>query len=245
MCTATYFPLSHGGFVLTHSRDEKTVRSAAHRPQTYVRNGQNILFPKDPQGGGTWIATTAQTTVCLLNGAFTPHIPMPPYKHSRGLVPLHVFDYDSITDFLHHYDPSGLEPFTLLLAQMSRLVELRWNGRRLSIQDKDPDRPHIWSSATLYSTDVIEKREGWFRDWRYQNPQPTVGDIRGFHQSAGDGDVENALRMNRRTAFGNNALMTLSLTSVVHHDETVDFIYEDFTQHTFSQQTIRPAYAIA
>lgn len=256
MCTATYFPRPHGGFVLTHSRDEKTLRPAALLPQPYERNGQVLLYPKDPQGSGTWIATSNRTTVCLLNGAFAAHQPQPPYQYSRGLVPLHVFDYDSIDEFLHDYDPRGLEPFTLLLAQMTgspagRLTELRWDGRRVFINDKNPDRPHIWSSATLYEPAVIETREGWFREWLHQNPQPTVGGIRLFHQTAGDGDPENSLCMNRQ-----NALMTLSLTSVVHlggtplggtpQDEAVTMLYDDFVSRQSRQLTLKqPDYATA
>ncbi|GAB4044702.1 NRDE family protein [Spirosoma litoris] len=261
MCTATFLPRPDGGFILTHSRDEQTIRPTALLPKTYFHYDQDaecrpLVYPKDPQGGGTWIATSAFTTVCLLNGGFKAHQPMPPYgsgqpKHSRGLVPLHVFDYDTIDEFLERYDPTGLEPFTLLLAQMtgtlaagspaSRLIEVRWTGRRLFINDKDPDRPHIWSSATLYAPDIIEKREGWFHDWLYQHPQPTVEQIRHFHRYAGDGDNYNAIRMNR-----NNGLMTLSLTSIIHEDETVTMRYYDFIQQQSTEQHLtQPAYAIA
>ncbi len=256
MCTATYFPRPHGGFVLTHSRDEKTLRPAALLPQPYERNGQALLYPKDPQGNGTWIATSNRTTVCLLNGAFTAHQPQPPYgsgqpQHSRGLVPLHVFDFDTPDDFLHQYDPHGLEPFTLLVAQMTgspagRLTELRWTGKRVFINDKDPGRPHIWSSVTLYGPAVIETREGWFQEWLHQHPQPTVGEIREFHHIGGEGDEENGLRMNRQ-----NALMTLSLTSVVHLGgtplgEAVTMLYDDFIGQQARQLTLNhPDYATA
>ena len=233
MCTATYIPLAKGGFVLTHSRDEKTVRPSAHPPKVYVQGGQEIIFPKDPQWGGTWIASSAQTTVCLLNGAFEAHQQQPPYRHSRGLVPFHVFNYKSVDDFLRQYDPGGLEPFTLLLAQTKRLVEVRWTGERLFVQDKSPDQPHIWSSVTLYSPDIIEKREGWFGTWQQQNPQPAVSNIRQFHLLGGEGDAENAIRMNRH-----GVLMTLSLTSVVHRPEATDILYDDFIKNIARRFTL-------
>lgn len=244
MCTATFLPQSNGGFILTHSRDEQTIRPAALLPKSYFHNDHELVYPKDPKGGGTWIATSAFTTVCLLNGGFKAHELQPPYKHSRGLVPLHAFEYDTIDEFLEYYDPTGIEPFTLLLAQMtgslaSRLTELRWTGRRLFINDKDSNRPHIWSSATLYTPDVVEQREDWFHDWLHQYPQPTAEQVRQFHQYAGDGDSHNAIRMNR-----NNGLMTLSLTSVVHQDETVTMLYHDFLQQQSTQQQLtQPNYA--
>ena len=246
MCTATYLPLNANGFILTHSRDEKAIRPAAQLPRSVRIGGQDVTFPQDSQGHGTWIAASAQTTVCLLNGAFTPHTPNPPYTHSRGLVIPHFFGYPSADAFSADYNFCNIEPFTLLIVEAGRrVVELRWNGTRLFTHEKDPNRPHIWSSVTLYTPEVIEKRETWFRDWVHQHTNPTVDGIRTFHQFAGDGDSENSIRMNRRDAFGQNALLTLSLTSIVQQDEAVEFIYEDFTQHTFSQQTIRSAYAVA
>ncbi|WP_375444546.1 NRDE family protein [uncultured Fibrella sp.] len=240
MCTATYFPLSTTGFILTHSRDEKVIRPAALAPKAFRIGDSDVTFPQDPQGQGTWIATSADTTVCLLNGAFTAHLPKPPYKHSRGLVIPHFFTYPSVDEFAEAYDFCSIEPFTLLVAERGRLVELRWNGKRLFTHEKDPERPHIWSSVTLYTHDVIEKREDWFRDWQQQHPAPSVEAIRWFHQHAGDGDRENSIRMNRQ-----DALLTLSLTSIIHHDGQADLFYEDFTQDLFTHQTIRPSYATA
>ncbi|MFW0694651.1 hypothetical protein ACN091_10365, partial [Aliarcobacter butzleri] len=88
------------------------------------------------------IAMTTGLTACLLNGAFVAHTPQPPYKHSRGLVVLDAFDYVSIDSFINQYSFTGIEPFTLLLAETDRLsgqrlVELRWNGRRLFISESD------------------------------------------------------------------------------------------------------------
>ncbi|MEZ0486363.1 NRDE family protein [Fibrella aquatica] len=240
MCTATYFPLTDNGFILTHSRDERVLRPSALQPKTYRINEQDITFPKDPLGQGTWIAATASVSVCLLNGAFTAHVPTPPYKHSRGLVIPHFFAYSSIDHFSDTYDFEGIEPFTLLIATVGRLVELRWNGSRLFMHDKDPDRPHIWSSLTLYSPIIIAQREDWFRDWQHQHPNPTVDSIRWFHQNAGDGDSTNSVRMNR-----NNELLTLSLSSIVHQEAQVEFIYKDFTQQSLTHTLIRPSYATA
>jgi hypothetical protein len=233
MCTATYLPLPRGGFILTHSRDEKTARPAAYPPQAYLQGGQKLVYPKDPQGGGTWFATSTYLTVCLLNGAFVPHQPQPPYAHSRGLVPLQVFTYPTVDAFLDHYDPHGLEPFTLLMAEMGRFAEMRWDGRRMHIHDKDPDRPHIGSSVTLYDPQTIEQREDWFRQWLAQHPEPSVDAIHNFHYSGGQGNEANAIRMQRP-----GGLMTLSLTTVAHQDGIVTMLYDDFLTHQQAKQTL-------
>lgn len=240
MCTATYLPIGPKGFILTHSRDEKAIRPAALAPREIPIGGHVVTFPKDPQGMGTWIACSDQLTVCLLNGAFVPHQPRPPYKHSRGLVPLDVFDYVSVDAFIRHYPFDGLEPFTLLLLEGSLLTELRWNGKRLFIQEKDPKSTHIWSSVTLYTTEVIQQRERWFSQWKQQVSYWTVGAIRQFHKTAGDGDPRNSLRMNRQ-----NQYFTVSLTSVLHNGRVSAMLYEDLMQPKVTQPSFPHSYAAA
>ena len=94
MCTVTYFPLEQDGYILTSSRDEKSVRGIALPPRKYLLDQQTVFFPKDPDAGGTWFVTTGRdTTLCLLNGAFTKHEHEPPYRKSRGLVVLDYFKF--------------------------------------------------------------------------------------------------------------------------------------------------------
>lgn len=243
MCTVTYLPAGPTGYILTHSRDEKAIRPAAQPPRTVTIGGATITFPQDPPGQGTWIASgirddESPVTVCLLNGAFTAHRPEPPYRHSRGLIPLQVFTYPTLNAFISTYDLAGLEPFTLLIAEEGKLTELRWNGSRLFVDEKDPDQPHIWSSATLYKPEIVRQREGWFREWCQQYPDYAVEAIRHFHQVGGHGDAENSLRMNRQ-----NVMLTVSLTSVLHIGDELTMIYEDFTQSSVYQTAVGYTYA--
>jgi len=244
MCTATYLPIGPSGFILTHSRDEKNLRPAAKPPEQFRIGGQTVTYPQDPQGMGTWIANSAGLTVCLLNGAFVAHQPQLPYgdgrpRHSRGLVVLDVFDYVSIDAFIQHYTFTGLEPFTLLLAEASRLTELRWTGKRLFISEKDPKKPHIWSSVTLYTTEVIQERVRWFARWQQQISYFSVAGIRQFHKTAGDGDPRTALRMTRPQ------YVTVSLTSVLSNGTQTEMMYEDLMPKANSYPNPAYRYAIA
>lgn len=243
MCTVTYLPIGPSGFILTHSRDEKSIRPAAQSPRTVNIGGRSVTFPQDPQGMGTWIAigrrsSAADLTVCLLNGAFVPHQPQPPYRHSRGIVVLDVFDYVSIDAFIQHYSFTGLEPFTLLLAETGRLTEVRWNGKRLFISEKDTKKTHIWSSVTLYAAEVVQERVRWFAQWQQQISYWSVAAIRTFHKTAGDGDARNSLRMNRQ-----NQYFTVSLTSVISNGRQTEMIYEDLRPQPAVYQN--PAYRYA
>lgn len=240
MCTVTYLPIGPTGFILTHSRDEKAQRPAAQPPRSELIGGQSVTFPQDPQGKGTWIASSAGLTVCLLNGGFVPHLPKQSYRHSRGLVVLDAFDFVSIDSFIEHYTFTDLEPFTLLLAQAGRLTELRWNEKRLYINEKDPKKAHIWSSVTLYTTDVIQQRERWFAQWQREVSYWSVAGIRLFHKTAGEGDAQHSIRMNRQ-----NQYFTVSLTSVLSNGQQTAMIYEDLAPKLSVQSNPTHRYAAA
>lgn len=217
MCTVTFLPQGNKGFILTSNRDEKLARPLAEPPRRYHLDSGIMVFPKDPQANGTWIAMgSRKLSLCLLNGAFTNHAYRPPYRRSRGLVLLDFFDYASATEFISGYDFGGIEPFTLLVLQTQErlsLIEIRWDGASIHLLPKDATQPHIWSSATLYAPAVRLQREQWFDDFlATQTEQPEV-DIMQFHRFGGIDDSRNALCMQR-----GNDLQTVSITSIRAND---------------------------
>ncbi|MEO0339976.1 MAG: NRDE family protein, partial [Bacteroidota bacterium] len=88
MCTVTFIPQQGQDFILSSNRDEQASRS----PQGLSRIDQfqkELLFPRDTEAGGTWIAASNKDqVVCLLNGAFELHHRQPPYRKSRGIMVL-------------------------------------------------------------------------------------------------------------------------------------------------------------
>ncbi|MCY7357435.1 MAG: NRDE family protein [Rudanella sp.] len=240
MCTATYLPTRQGDFVLTSSRDEQLSRPTACLPAIEIIGYQSIIFPKDPASQGSWIAASAGRAVCLLNGAFVAHQPMPPYRHSRGQVVLAVFEFNCFDQFVQNYHFAGLEPFTLLMAETSRLLELRWDGSQVYTIEKDPQKPHIWSSATLYAAPIRQVREDWFADWLNHHPAPTVESIWHFHKTAGQHDPANAICMSRPGRYA-----TVSLTSVVCANAQTALIYDDFSNPGRTHHYPISSYAIA
>lgn len=236
MCTVSYLPFQNG-FILTSSRDEKTTRPPAILSDPIIYYDQELTFPKDPLGQGSWIATSKTRTVCLLNGAFTAHVPKPPYKHSRGLVVLHAFEYLTTNNFASEYDFRGLEPFTLLLIEAGQLLVLRWTGIQLFKIEKDAFQPHIWSSATLYLPEIIEQRQLWFSQWLHSASTQSLESIRNFHKTAGDGDPENAIRMRRASQYA-----TVSLTSVIRTGDEIEMIYEDLIHSELRSKKLTQTY---
>jgi hypothetical protein len=226
MCTVTFLPLPDSGFLLTSNRDEHQSRAGATVPKRYRLGNRTVFFPKDGPSGGTWIATDEQRhTLCLLNGAFDPHAPRPPYRHSRGRIILDFFGYENETDFSIHYDFSDLEPFTLLVVEYDpvlTLVEIRWDGTRFHRTRLDATRPRLWSSATLYPVPIREKRERWFTDWLGGQAAFSQEALVGFHRVAGDGDPHHDLLMQRP-----DGLRTVSITSVERSAAAHRIVYHD------------------
>jgi hypothetical protein len=232
MCTVTFLPQGKRGFILTSNRDEKLTRPLAEPPRRYYLETGMAVFPKDPQANGTWIAMAGKhLSLCLLNGAFTNHVSMPPYRRSRGLVLLDFFEYGTATEFISSYDFNGIEPFTLLVLQTLdtlSLVEIRWDGTCIHLLPKDATKPQIWSSATLYSPHVRLQKEQWFADFLTTLGEQPELDILHFHRLGGEHDSRNALCMQRGNDF-----QTVSITSIRANDMGEQVMtYQDLVRET-------------
>lgn len=225
MCTVSYLPLEEG-YILTSNRDEWNKRARALTPKAYHLFGQEITFPKDPQANGTWIAYSADFTLCLLNGAFVKHQHKPPYRISRGLVLLDFFQYLSVDRYVAEYNFDGVESFTLIIKSNTdkQLEELRWDGQHIHRNKLNNQETYIWSSATLYTDEVIQEREQWFSKWLTEHQVYKQEDIINFHRFAGKGDSNNDVIMKR-----DNGVQTLSISSIIMHQGKLNMSYLDLS----------------
>ena len=225
MCVLTFLPTVSSGYILTNNRDESLSRPKAILPQKYVINSKAVFFPKDAQAGGTWMATSADFSVCLLNGAFENHVHKPPYRQSRGQVILDFFKFDTIDDFISTYSFERIENFTMVIIhhkESLKICEFRWDGSTLNYTSKNPEEAHIWSSATLYPREIRTQREHWFNDFRQQNPNFTREKVKDFHLHGGTGDIHNDMRMNRE-----GKLITQCIFQVVKQQQYLSFSFHD------------------
>lgn len=209
MCTVTFIP-SGGRVFLSSNRDEKHWRERAKQPLPYIRETGTLVFPKDGNAGGTWIALHENgNAVVFLNGGLVKHEPHPPYRRSRGLVLIDILDslhpYSSFLDM----NLNGIEPFTAIIWDEGELYECRWDGCRKYPSLLDANEAHIWSSVTLYDESVIQKRIRWFEIWVKSRIDFSLDDILNFHQFTGDGDGHNDLLMNR-----DGKVFTVSITGM-------------------------------
>jgi len=231
MCTVSFLPLGGNDFILTSNRDEKDSREIAKPPFIYNHNHLNVAYPQDPKAKGTWIAAAENGYIlCLLNGGFVYHKSKPPYRKSRGIVLLDFFNYNNVNQFVVNYDFKGIEPFTLIIIESRsalKIYELRWDGKQIHISYKDQKQTQLWSSVTLYSPEIIEEREQWFKTWKQKQKEGyTAENIKEFHLIGGKGDKENDLLMRRAEVF------TVSVTQIVKKDKEVLMNYTDCLRHS-------------
>lgn len=233
MCTVTYLPLENDSFVLTSSRDVSPTRKPAIYPASLQGQSGKICFPKDGEAGGTWIGTNETgRTVVILNGAFESHKMNPPYRKSRGLVVKDILDAKDFWDCIQNYNLNGVEPFTLLILDWFDLFEfweLVWDGERKYLKQLDTIKPTIYSSSTLYDEKMRQKRQRWFDNWLIDNPNYSQSDILNFHETAGEGNIEESVFMKR------SYVETVSITSIQRQKEAAKWFYHDTITDSFYQ----------
>lgn len=221
MCTVTFIP--HGNSVfITSNRDESPGRQAAGLRSSHTPDWNAIHYPLDETSGGSWIALADRgRAVCLLNGAYEPFIPAPPYRMSRGLLVTAAAEAEDTNQFLLKTALTGIAPFTLLVYENHMLMQLIWDGEQKHISPPLFDQPRIWSSATLYPPKVREWRKTLFEKWIDENPAPDRESIIAFHQLA-NGDPANDFVMNR-----NGIVKTLSVTSIAMTETSASILHLD------------------
>jgi uncharacterized protein with NRDE domain len=187
---------------------------------------KTLYFPEDLEAHGSWIGFYENgTAACLLNGGTKSYKRKAPYRKSRGLVVLESFEYKSVTQFYDRYNFDDIEPFTLIIRSSSGLYKITHDVDETKLDELNSKETNIWSSTTLYTEEVRNKRQKWFESWLAQKPEFTPDNIRAFHNSAGDGDSENDLIMSR---WG--MLKTLSITQISVGQSKARLIYQDFMQ---------------
>jgi uncharacterized protein with NRDE domain len=225
MCTVS-FVVANGKTIITSNRDEKILRPNAIEPKNYLINNKNIIFPKDQKAGGTWYAVRDDATVIvLLNGATEKHQLKESYRKSRGLIVLDLISSDSILKAWDNISLENIEPFTLVFFQDNQLYQLRWNEIEKETTALDTNENHIWSSSTLYSSAIREKRANWFHTFLDAKPEVNEQELFNFHRYTEEENQEHGLVINR-----NDVLKTLSITQTVINNNKVVLSHFDLQQ---------------
>lgn len=232
MCTVSFVQVNDT-VIITSNRDEHIQRENAAAPGFHQLQGKKVIFPRDTRAGGTWFAAGDDGIVAvLLNGAFKKHIPRPPYRKSRGLILLDIVEAREPHRFFTTLNLDNIEPFTMVLYQPGSLYELRWDGQDKHQKLLKVHEKYIWSSATLYTDEVIEQRKNLFKGFIQSNEVITAGSLQHFHAS-NNGDEENGFVINRQTG-----MKTFSITQAVVQNNSVQFVHADLLQQKRYTETM-------
>lgn len=234
MCTVSFFPGANGDFIFTSNRDESPNRETI-LPDYYTLSEAELLFPKDKVAGGTWIGLSEKKRlICLLNGGFTSHIPKEKYRQSRGVVVTDLLSSGNAISLINEYNFDDIEPFTLILVEFKKqlqLYELVWDSIQKHFIEK-PLMPTIWSSSLLYSETIKMKREKWFSQFLDSAKSKTQESFIRFHKTAGEGDKNSDLVMDR------GFVRTKSITSILKQNTILEMRYEDLITNEVSLNTL-------
>ncbi len=231
MCLVSYIPMEDG-WVLTSNRDESPSRADTQLVKEEIK-GNKIVYPRDIAGGSWLFASSRGRAACLLNGAFEIHHRQLPYRMSRGLLIKELFSYYTFKDWVSNTDFSGIEPFTLIVIEGVRLYELRWDESIKSIELLDAKLNHVWSSCTLYTYEMQEKREREFRDMLRKVESPTTALVKQVHEEGKVDDPFNDFVMNRE-----ERVKTISISSVSMHNNAIIMNYHDLENEKKSNITL-------
>lgn len=234
MCTVSFYP-SSDGLIFTSNRDEQLSRDLAILPEKYIVNNIDLYFPRDPLGGGSWFVVNQQKHIfILLNGAKEKHIPNPPYRLSRGLVLLDISSNLNPLKYWEQLNLEKIEPFTIIAYFKSNLYQLRWDSISKSLESFDLSTPRIWSSSTLYTTDIIRLREQLFEEFISNKLNKlNQSDLLFFHTQTNLHDSKNGLIINRE-----NKVLTKNVTQCTLNEQGFRIHHKDLIQNLESELII-------
>lgn len=241
MCTLTYIP-KENGYLLGNSRDVGLDRANAIFPSfANSKTDERLVFAKDYISQGSWLVINSNffSSVCLLNGGYQNHIQKEKYRQSRGLIPLHFFDYKTAEEFIRHYDFADLEPFTLIAFEgrnrkLPLITELIWTGEHLIASELPNTQALIWSSSTLYNQEAKETRSQWFEQYLLLHQEDlNIDSLAEFHHLGG---IDCPLGEVRIKSYHPNGVQTVSISILdidLAHQEGV-FKYHDLVANQIS-----------
>lgn len=219
MCTVTLAPAA-AGYRLMMNRDEQRHRAPELAPQAAWIGGLEAVFPRDPQGGGTWIgANAAGLSFALLNlneGA-SSYAPAGGGGASRGvLIPalLGARTLEAAQAAFSALDLETLRPFRL--AATDGVRALTWHSRRGCWSEAAIGRGLMWTSSGLGDAQVEGPRRAL---WESLPPLLTREAQARFHAHAWAQTPHLSVCMARDDA------RTVSMTEIAVEDAHVRMLH--------------------
>lgn len=223
MCCLTIVRTHNHNIVITHNRDEQWSRQInGELVSVHMVQERKIWMPKDSLSKGTWIGTDGIKAAAILNGFKENHIKKAKYRVSRGTIIPAFLSSENTNDFVASFDPTGLEPFTLVLVDnKSNFLEYGWDEKDIHLHDHSFETPAMYSSATLYNSDIQQRRKSRFH--YFTQSQVDFDDLWRFHENKGE-DHGNFINVDFNAEISTVAISQIVLgnASVFHYQSLLN-----------------------
>jgi len=154
---------SEQGIIITSNRDEQRSRKNSLAPEIINLGDRKAIIARDAQAQGTWLLTDNHgRTAILLNGAFESHIPAPPYRESRGIILMNLFQEDNFKSAFLFYNLENIEPFQIIYLDTEIAFQCVWDGNQKHLFAIDLSTPQVFFSPTLYTREQQEEKRNHF-----------------------------------------------------------------------------------
>jgi uncharacterized protein with NRDE domain len=217
--------------VFTHNRDEQWSRQTHGTfVQEYRFENKKIWMPKDSLVDGTWIGSDGTRAAAILNGYKKNHLKKEKYRTSRGTIIPKFLKENDAQQFMESFDPSGMEPFTLIVADNNKnITEFGWDEKEIHLTKHNVESPLIFSSFTLYNDDIQQKRKNLFLS--FVSTVTNHDDLWQFHETKGD-DHGNFINVDY-----NSEISTVAISQIVLGDQPA-FFYQSLLENQQKQNLI-------
>lgn len=225
MCTLTIVPgcMEAGAgvdFRLAFNRDEERTRQPARSPTMEVHGNRKAILPRDPEGGGTWIAVTeVGLAFALLNVNPPGQSSASPGGLSRGAVIPALLSADSIesvADMLPATAHEILRPFRLIVTDGRTWFEALGRLGTVTCTAHVLGEPIMRSSSGL-GDDMVEAPRRSLFESMFKGMDGSIESIQDeYHASRIPDHDEQSVDMSRDDARTvSTAVITATATEVV------------------------------
>jgi len=159
MCTVSW--ITEGdGYRLWFNRDEQFSRARAEAPFVWngTSEGGSFLAPRDPEGGGTWIAVNREGVLVALLNYYERAGALPMGVKSRGGLVIQLVQkdrFEAVAQALKNMDLEAYAAFHLLIIGGGKESLSTWNGKTLS--DESLVR-RFWTTSSMETARVKAAR---------------------------------------------------------------------------------------